>query len=155
MHSRIFQVSMEPINKADYIVESDYWDHWFTNTWADYVSEDCDRKDSIEWLKNCYETKGIKFGTDDNGEYFIVKNKQAYFENSFKAFTDILEEIAKYTIEDFTYGFIEMYSLKQAYENKYGFYVDADGELMTLDSFIRGCATGEIYYIGNTIDYHF
>lgn len=31
MHSRIFQVSMEPIKETDYICEADYYDHWFTN----------------------------------------------------------------------------------------------------------------------------
>ena len=45
--------------------------------------------------------------------------------------------------------------LKNANENKFGFYVDADGELMTFDTFIRKCVTNEKYYIGGTVDYHF
>ena len=48
MHSRIFQVSEKPIDKADYIGESDYWDHWFTNSVADYVSEDCYRDEDLK-----------------------------------------------------------------------------------------------------------
>ena len=155
MHSRIFQVGLSPIEKDDYITEDTYFDHWFTNEWADYVSEDDDRKDSIEWLKGSYGQKGIEFGVDDNGEYFIVKSRQAYFEDSFKAFTEIINKIKEYTLDDFTYGFHEMWSLKNAYEDKTGFYVDADGELMTFDGFVRVCATEEKYYIGGTLDYHF
>ena len=47
-----------------------------------------------------------------------------------------------------------MRTLKNAYEDKFGFYVNADGETMSLDSFVRGCSAGEKYYIGATIDYH-
>jgi hypothetical protein len=155
MHSRIFQASLNPIEKYDYIEESNYWDHWFTREWADYVNGDCDRKDDIEWLKSCYGTKGIEFGTDDNGEYFIVKSKQAYFENSFNEFTEILNKIKDYTLDDFVHGFHEMWSLKNAYEDKMGFYADYYGSLITFDEFIRECATEEKYYIGGTIEYHF
>ena len=47
MHSRIFQVSMEPIEKDDYILERDYWDHWFTREIADYVNGSTNRNDDI------------------------------------------------------------------------------------------------------------
>lgn len=154
MHSRIFQVSKKPIDKCDYIEESNYWDHWFLNSVADYVSEHCDRNEDIQWLKDCYTTKGIEFGADDNGEYFIVKSKQAYFEYSFNKFMEIIDKIKNYTLDDFVQGFFEMYLLKDAYEEKFGFYVDADGELINFDSFVRLCATEEKYYIGGTIDYH-
>ena len=40
-----------------------------------------------------------------------------------------------------------MWSLSNAYEEKFGFYVDADGEVLTFDSFVRSCATNEKYYI--------
>ena len=153
MHSRIFQVSMEPIQKEDYITEGFYWDHWFTNEIADYINGDTDRDNDIEWLKDCSEA--LIFGEDDGGEYFIVKDKEKYFEIKYKRFMEVLNKIKNYTLADFAQGFFEMWSLKEAYEDKFGFYVNADGETMNLDSFIRGCATGEKYYIGATIDYHF
>lgn len=154
MHSRIFQVSFDKVDQSEYIRESDYWDHWFTREWADYVSDNCDRKDDIEWLKSCYATKGIEFGVDKNGEYFIVKSKQEYFADKFKEFTEIMERLKNYTLDNFANGFYEMWSLKNLYEDETGFYVDADGELMTFDGFVRLCATEEKYYIGGTIDYH-
>lgn len=154
MHSRIFQISKKPVFIEDYIEESNYWDHWFLNSVADYVSEHCDRNDDIQWLKDCYASKGIEFGADDNGEYFIVKNKQAYFKNSFDKFMETIDKIKDYTIDDFAKGFFEMWLLKDAYEEKYGFYVDLDSELLSFDSFIRCCNTEEKFYIGGTLDYH-
>jgi hypothetical protein len=143
---------MEPIPKADYIGESDYYDHWFTNEIADYVDEYTDRSNDIEWLKN--HAKGFVFGVDDNGEYFVVKDKGEYFERNFNKFMEVINNIKDITIEDFTKGISNMWTLKNAYEDEFGFYVNADGETMTLDSFVRGCAMDAKYYIGATIDYH-
>lgn len=154
MHSRIFQVSTEPIDKSDYITESSFWGHWFIGSIADYISENCYRDEDLKWFEDCSEQKGIEFGVDENGEYFIVLNKQKYFENSFHKFMTTIDKIKNYTIDDFVNGFNEMWHLKNAYEDKYGFYIDADGELMTFDNFIRDCAMEEKFYIGGTIDYH-
>ena len=152
MHSRIFQVSLDPIAKADYITESNYWDHWFTREIADYVNENTNRSDDIEWVKSC--CNGFVFDKDDRGEYFIVEDKEAYFKKKFESFTQTIDKIKNYTLQDFTKGFFEMWRLKSAYEDIFGFYVDADGELMNLDRFVRLCATNVKYYIGSTIDYH-
>lgn len=152
MHSRIFQVSLNPISDLDYITESDYWDHWFTNSVADYVNGDCDRNNDIKWLTKC--AKGYTIGSDENGEYLIITSKTEYFSLAFKYFKETLDKIKDYTVENFAQGFHEMWSLKNAYEEKFGFYVDADGELLSFDSFVRLCAEGEKYYIGGTIDYH-
>lgn len=152
MHSRIFQVSMEPIKESDYMCEADYYDHWFTKEWADYVSDECDRDASIEWLKDC--AKGYTVSKDDNGDYFVVTNKEEHFEDAYNAFIDALNELGKPTLKEFANGF-SLYSLRNAYEDKGGFYIDADGELMTFDEFIRGCAVNEKYYLGSVLDYHF
>ena len=155
MHSRIFQVSMEPFDECDYIEESNYYDHWFTNSIADYVSDSFSRSEDLKWLEDCYDTKGIEFGVDDNGEYLVIKSKQKYFKDNFEGFIDILNKIKERTLDDFMYGIPELYTLNALHEDKYGFYIDANGELMTLDSFIRLCTTEEKYYIGGTIDYHY
>ncbi len=152
MHSRIFQVSMEPIKETDYICEADYYDHWFTREWADYVSNDYNRDNAIKWLKEC--AKGYTVGKDDNGEYFIITNKEEYFKDAYDMFIDALDKIGRPTLEEFTNG-IDLYPLRNAYEDKCGFYIDADGELMTFDSFVRRCVINEKYYIGNALDYHF
>lgn len=157
MHSRIFQVSKEPIDKEDYIDESNYiYDHWFTNSVADYVSNSCYRDEDLKWFEDCYEEKGIKFGVDDNGEYLIIESKVKYFEKSFKRFKELLEKINSYDITGFTKGIDEFWELKNEYEEKYGFYIHLDGdELMTLDDFARTHPENVKFYIGGTIDYHF
>lgn len=152
MHSRIFQVSMEPIEKENYICEADYWEHWFTREIADYVSDDCDREGDIERLGNI--AKGYFVGKDDNGEYIIVTNKEEYFSYAYVKFMEALNKIGKPTPEEFT-NRISLWDLNQAMEDKFGFYVDVDGELMTFDSFVRRCVINEKYYIGGTLDYHY
>ena len=153
MHSRIFQVSLSPIEKDCYICESDYWDHWFTNSVADYVNENCEREYDIQWLKDCY-SNAITFSQDHNGDYFIVNSKTKYFERAFERFKFALNKLQDITIDDFTQDIFEVWQLKNAYEERYGFYADLNGELMTFDSFIRFCTTEKKYYIGGTIDYH-
>lgn len=155
MHSRIFQVSTEPIDKADYITESDYWDHWFMYSIADYVNENCFRDEDLKWLEDCYDEKGIKFGVDNNGEYLIIESKEEYFKNAFKRFQELLDKVKGYNINGFINGINEMWELKNAYEEKYGFYVQTDDNgLITLDEFIRVYEENQKYYIGGTIDYH-
>lgn len=152
MHSRIFQVSMEPIEEENYICEAEYCDHWFTREIANYVSDDCDRDGDIKRLANI--AKGYSVGEDDNGEYIIITNKEEYFSYAYVKFMEALNKIGKPTLEEFTNG-ISLWNLDQAVEDQFGFYVDADGKLMTFDAFIRRCAINEKYYIGGTIDYNF
>lgn len=152
MHSRIFQVSMEPINKGEYICDSDYYEHWFTREIADYVSDDCNRDSCIKWLDEV--AKGYLIGKDDNGEYLIVTNKEEYFALAYENFIKALNKIGRPTLKEFGNG-IDLWYLKNADEDKFGFYVDADGELMTFDAFVRRCVINEKYYIGNILDYHF
>lgn len=154
MHSRIFQASRKPINKCDYIEESNYWDHWFLNEIADYVVESDDRNEDIEWLKVCCGNKGIEFGVDDSGEYFIVKSKQEYFADKFERYMEILNIIQHYTLDGFINGIHEIWSLNNFYEEKFGFYVDLNGDLLCFDRFVRYCNIEEKYYIGGTLDYH-
>lgn len=158
MHSRIYQISTKPIHKDDYIEESNYYDHWFTNSVADYVNGNTDREDDIDWLKSCYKAQGLSFGVDEDGEYFIVEDKSKYFAKSFELFQKALKELSEITIDDFLttkYG-MKMYNLKSAYDDEFGFYVDGDGIGMeTFDAFVRYADVNAKYYIGATIDYHF
>jgi hypothetical protein len=160
MHSRIYQISKAPIDKLDYIDEEKYYDHWFTNSVADYVNGDTDRDYDIEWLGNCYKNKGLSFGQDNNGEYFIVENKTKYFEANFEKFQKELKELSEKTLDDFMGGESNMslYRLKSSYDNEFGFYIDDEDEyhgVATFDRFMRCATVGTKYYIGATIDYHF
>ena len=157
MHSRIYQISKEPINKRDYIEESHYYDHWFTNSVADYVNGNTDRDDDIQWLKDCYEERGLSFGTDNNGEYLVVEDKVKYFTVKFETFQKTLTELSKTTLDDFANGECgySLYKLKEAYCDKFGFYAEIEeADTIEFDGFVRLAEVGVKYYIGATIDYH-
>ena len=157
MHSRIYQIRKEPIPKCDYIEEDNYYDHWFTNSIADYVNGNTDRDDDIKWLKDCYEDKGLSFGADDNGEYFVINDKTKYFSQNFEVFQKALKELSNVTLDDFMSGEcgISLYRLKEAYNDKFGFYVECEScGCETFDGFMRYADVGVKYYIGATIDYH-
>ena len=158
MHSRIFQISTQPIHICDYIEESKYYDTWFTNSYADYVDGDTNRTEDIQWLKECYEGKGLTFGADDNGEYFIIEDKVKYFLSSFEEFQKTLKELSEVALDDFIThkAGLKVGQLNTAYQDTCGFYVDdLDYGLCSLDYFIRSNVNGTKYYIGATIDYHF
>lgn len=158
MHSRIYQISKNPIPKCDYIEESNYYDHWFTNSVADYVNGDTNRDDDIKWLKDCYENKGLSFGVDGDGEYLIVEDKIKYFSVNFENFQNALKELSEATLDDFMSGECgtSLYRLKESYDDKFDFYVECeDCGCETFDGFMRYAIVGAKYYIGATIDYHF
>lgn len=158
MHSRIYQISKDPILVEDYICEHDYYDHWFTNSVADYVNGDTNRADDIAWLKECYENCGLIFGVDGGGEYFIIEDKTKYFADKFASFQKALETLGAMTVEEFSCNsqLHRAYSsLVFAYNDDLGFYVDEDNFPRSLDEFVRGNEVGTKFYIGATIDYHF
>lgn len=154
MHSRIFQVDTNPINETDYIDECCYWDHWFINEVADYVANSTDRDGDIEWLMEY--SKGIIISEDENGKFLIVTDKEKYFKNAFENFQEAINKVSKYTIDDFIQSSsYEIWKIKDSYENRFGFYIDCNYDLMSLDRFVRLFTINLKYYIGGTVDYHF
>lgn len=76
------------------------------------------------------------------------------------AFLRFSKKIEHCTLEEFANGIEGMFQLKDAYDDRFSFYVYSDDEdddgdnLDTFDSFIRGAEIGVKYYIGGTVDYH-
>lgn len=155
MHSRIYQISTEPIERDDYISEDYLIDHWFTNSVADYVSDDTDRDRDIEWLKEFANVNGgLVVDSDEHGYYLMVTDKEKFFERSYKKFKETLDKIKDCSLEQFSKGISEMWTLKDAYEDKFSFYIYTDDPI-TLDDFVRRAELNQKLYIGATIDYHF
>lgn len=160
MHSRIFQISKEPISPDDYVTESDYYDMWFTSTVADYVDSDTDRAEDIRLLREKLRDS-CAFGSDDGGEYMIVVDAKKYFEPKYKEFRQLVKKLSGWTLDDFS-GTREtnehtMFDLKDCYYAEFDVYVDWDywGEPTSLDNFLRLAKPGTKYYFGATIDYHY
>lgn len=153
MHSRIFQVSKDFIEREDYIDESYYYDHWFVGQIADYVI-DSDRAGDLDWLASC--ARGYEVGIDELGEYLMITNKEIYFTTKFALFTESLNKAKEWTLADFANGttIADWWRVQHSYEEKYGFYIECDNELITLDTFIRYADVNTKYYLGGTVDYH-
>ena len=151
MHSRIFQVSYEPIDVEDYLQEYELHDTSFIGHIADYVCASS-READIERLKDC--ALGYEVGLDENGEDFIITDKKAYFESAYKCFRKALGEIYACSLDDFTKEIPSMWNLNDAYEDEFGFYVYTDYPI-PFDEFVRNSPVGQKFYIGGTVDYHF
>ena len=152
MHSRLYQVSDQPISKEELTHEYDYYEG-FVGQVADYVSERNEEeiKADIDWL-------GGQVGIDVNSDKktFVITSKTEYFSKKYDKFKEILERLSTYTLEDFISpkNWLDFYNLKNACDESYGFYVDDCG-WTTLDSWVRNAEENKTYYIGSTFDYHF
>lgn len=163
MHSRIFQIESFPVDKDCRITEDNYiGDHWFVYSIADYVTEDEDRENSLEWLMDtlsCAESF-IEFFSDEDGSGFILHDgfHAACFQKEYEGFADTLKALTDTASpKAFAAGDLEskMFALETAYDDRYGFYVDCDETgLVTLNRFLRHARPGVRYYFGGTVDYH-
>ena len=164
MHSRIIQISHEPVEADEYISPWLYCDdHWFVPQIADYVAEDENRDESIEWFFDCLSQASSFIVTfeEDGQRGFILKDgfRDAYFSEMHQAFINALQDLADYSsYEHFRDGELggKLFSLKEAYDEKLGMYVESnESGLITLTEFLRGAEIDRRYFIGGTLDYHF
>ena len=153
MFNAIYQVSLEPIPSDEYISESDFGDSWFLEMVAEYVDDDIDRNKEIDILKSSLESAGLSFGEDEHGDWLIVNSKEEYFKAAFEKFKEQLAKLANYSLKDFSGVALDIYYLNKYYDDKQSVYFSADGEPMTLDTFIRRCLADEKYYIGGVVGY--
>lgn len=153
MHSRIFQIEKEVVPEEERI-DSDCIPEWFTNSVADYTSDATDREDDIDWLM------AAALGdicSAEGDKLTFSSDVRRYFKDKHDAFVKAAERLTKVEFDDFVsdHGVYSiLFNLKEAYDDKYGFYVYSNDELYTLDAFMRTVQDGEVYYIGGTVDYH-
>lgn len=154
MHSRIFQLSTEPICEDDYIKEYHFYDDSsFIGSIADYVDEETDREKDIKWFVEALERTCKNLFIYDEKEQSIIFHtgfKQQFFHSRYKELKKVVENL---TLEQFSTSF-EAYKLKSIIEDKFDFYIYFDGPI-TKDEFIRNLQEEQKYYFGGTIDYHF
>ena len=155
MHSRIFQVSANPISKEDYISECKY-DENLVNGIADYVVTVSEPLEDLKWLQSV--NRGLEVNFEE--KTITITSKKEYFERSYEEFQKKLEELQQATIDDFitTKNHFQMYDLQESYNSKRGFYIDDNDEYMglnTLDAWVREAEENKKYYIGRVFDYHF
>lgn len=150
MHSRIFQVSKSPVEKQDYYRDYRYFDD-FVGSVADYVSDDTDRDEDIEWLAEYLS--GV---AEIEGDKITFKNIDAFFSKRYQQFCEAVIDLGTVSYQDFRSGIsYKAWRLQNTIEDKFGFYMDSEKYgLEPIDSFLRSVENGDVYYIGATIDYH-
>ena len=162
MHSRIFQISKNPIDEDDYIDADHYCgcdDEWFLASVADYVSDVDDRDAELdEWLSR-FNGRGLEY--DSEKETLSVIDRERFFAGKYAKFREMLQTLAGATLADFSgegnYIGMDVYRLSASYEDKFAIYVDntEDGTgLNTFDEFVRHAEKGIPYYLGGVVDYH-
>ena len=162
MHSRIFQLSnneiTEPLTESSIITSNE----WFVGQIADYVNENTNREDDIDWLLQTLDEEVSKYITiaKTNNTYVSITFKPGFKEQYFRERLIKLKELVKdLTLEDFCDPIsIAVHSIENKIESKFGFYVynDETEYMMPFNAFIRELngAVEETYYFGSTIDYH-
>lgn len=152
MHSRIIELSTEPIKMNERITESDYWDNGFIDNIADYVIDvnEEERISSINWFINYLKSKDLLFTNDKEKIVFGTNVKEKHFRNSFEEFDKSLKGMS---FEDFCNR--NIYDLMDKIEDKYGFYIHFEGCYYSFDSFVRWFDLDEMeFYFGGILDYH-
>jgi hypothetical protein len=187
-HSRIFELLKEcpddalELNCLDFLNSDELLDghNHFLGPVADYVSDNCDRREDFKWLVGAlansvgddirvqgvaddgfrnYMSWFFAEGDEKTAEAWIKFHpgfKHAYFQPKYERFQESVSNISlkEFMGDDTNY---KLYRLKECFGEKFGFYTYQFGELEMLDDFIRGLSEDKetIYWLGGTVDYHY
>lgn len=76
-----------PVSEDDYISECDFYDHWFTKSIADYISDDVNRDAAITSFKEYLEKFGsCKFDEENTSFTFYAGFHESYFKHQYERF---------------------------------------------------------------------
>ena len=126
MHSRIIELSKDPILKHERMCESSVPD-WFYHSIADYTDADTDRDHDIKWFLDAV-ARVVDVAEDGKSFTFKPKAKQKYFERQYHAFLDKACELTGISLDAFVgeakYDIgMAMYKLNEHYQDKFSLYV--------------------------------
>lgn len=152
MHSRIIELSMEPIAVDERICESDYYDNGFIGRIADYVDGNTNREHDIDWFIGYLKGKDMIAKSDNESFTFGDNVREKYFKEKYDALKELGDNM---TLEKFCTDSLDLYRICAYIEDKYNFYIHHDGYYETIDSFMRYVEDGHTWYFGGTIDYNF
>lgn len=153
MHSRLFQISDQPVYEDDFTSEYDYYDG-FVGGIADSIRKEAgyDRRQGIKELRNLLQ--GAAEVDVKNGRIKII-DKMKYFEPMFRQFKKHLASVNGMSLEDFAGANIyHANKMFDAFVRRYEFYVDWGGMYETLDELMREVQNGDKLYVGAVFDYH-
>ena len=131
-------------------------------TVARYVDEDANHQETIQAFQNHLTSDNPHIlPIYENGRSgFLLQPgfQDAYFKPSCESFIQIAAKLAEETTLD---SFIDgspdgdLFALREAYSDRFGWYVYYDTMTITLDDFMRYHAkVGDRYYYGGSVYYH-
>ena len=159
-HSKIVQISTDPIERKDWIVDTNYYDTGFVGSVADYVADvtDDERKACIEYLST-YPMPGIR--VVPKSETLVIVSKEEYFRSRWEKAVATARSIAEMSLVDFATpkGENAIRDMEYYGRDRYSVYVDdtaTDFEFgfTYFDDFVRQAKDGDVFYIGGIVDYH-
>lgn len=145
------------VAKEDMIVSDDI-PEWFCGEIADYVDDlpESARQENIDWLVGSFH--GI---CEKRGDQLVFHgDARTYFadEYKYKKFVENLNKLRNVSLRSFVDPHSDLsyilFLLQSSYDNKYGFYIWSDGDLATMDHWVRSADLTKTYYVGGIVDYH-
>lgn len=156
MHSRIFQLEKEKVEK-DEMLEA-----WNIEEGDDFIGPVSDYVDDIpmeSWDKEIavfgtamYTDKGVVFDPKEKSIVFSEEFIESYFQDKYDEFKTITKIL---TQEDFRNYSGNLYRAGKAIDNIFGYYFYTNGDLRSMDSFLRNISPGKKFYFGSVLDYHY
>lgn len=162
MHSRIFQVSKEPIS-PEKLMNGFSIPEYFQNGIADYVAEVSDRNGELDYFIES-ESSVLKAGEVHHTFQLAPHGRENYFRYKYEQFREICALMLTASLGAFIgtepgprnqhFSFL-MYQLNDSYCDRYGYYIFEDDELKPFCEWLREADPKAVYYLGNVLDYHF
>lgn len=155
MHSRIFEISTEPIAVSDRKNSDSYADDEFVMSRVDYVADSYDREDDLNWLMECLPEGCFTLEGDC---LTLVKTPTEYVEDYIAKIQARANDL---TLDNVTReNSLALYQVKSAlcalsFFN--GICIDFEEEVRELPIFIIDIynkPVGTKFYIGGVSDYH-
>ena len=152
-HSRIFEVSWEPLPESDWVGADEFTENGFVGSVADYtvgINEE-ERHKSVERLnKHVLGTLEIVPEGSNYKLTLLPNGKEEYFGHRLNSLKSLIYNMS---IEEFCRDVVA-FQMQEEINKRHSFYIYSDGYYQTLDNFIRDLNEGEVYYICGVIDYH-
>jgi hypothetical protein len=153
MHSNIYQISAEKDIEelSTYVIEEQM-------PFADYIYQTGKGNNPFGYqenpvsLKERIEDFGVEVDKEDNSIIFKKGFKKKYFEEKFKTFKKLSNDLTLESFSGTTSSNGKLHLIEKSFEEKMSSYIH-DGYPKTLDEFVRGLTEEKKYYIGEIFGY--
>ena len=155
MHSRIYQVSLNPISKEDWSSPEDFYEN--SGDFADYIGDRYEGNERKEFLEGIAKTMSDIFYLDGDALVFkgignFIKDWNAYIQELAAKLTDTYDDMALWRISKATERTHRDVYSRFAIEN-FSFIAEPYAELVGYAA--EHMKKGDKLYVGAIIDYHF